>query len=117
MTWRAPFGTDGFDCAYDPFDPEIAYATAEYGRIFQTLASGSPDGTFRDLSPEFAQGVHLLPGKHVAIATLQVAIDDLLARYFAGGQILGAVRVQAGGALEEVEGFINFAPRAEFERP
>jgi PKD repeat protein len=66
--WRSALGSDGFDCAYDALVPDVAWATAEYGRVFRSDASGTLDAAFREITPRWADLGESPPFRTVLVA-------------------------------------------------
>ncbi|HKC23805.1 MAG TPA: PKD domain-containing protein, partial [Thermoanaerobaculia bacterium] len=66
--WRSARGGDGFDCAYDALVPDVAWATAEYGRVFRSDASGALDAAFSEVTPRWADLGEAPPFRTVLVA-------------------------------------------------
>ncbi|MGH9822619.1 MAG: PKD domain-containing protein, partial [Blastocatellia bacterium] len=55
--WTGVIGGDGFECAFNPAVPSIAYGTVQFGTVMRTKQAGfesSPN--FYDITPPYSQG-------------------------------------------------------------
>jgi photosystem II stability/assembly factor-like uncharacterized protein len=53
--WAGMLGGDGFDCAVNPYAPEIFYGTIQYGEIYRTTNAGTA-AFFKRISPNYPSG-------------------------------------------------------------
>jgi photosystem II stability/assembly factor-like uncharacterized protein len=53
--WAEMLGGDGFDCAVNPYAPEIFYGTIQYGEVYRTTNAGAA-AFFKAISPNYPSG-------------------------------------------------------------
>jgi photosystem II stability/assembly factor-like uncharacterized protein len=95
--WANALGGDGFDCAFDPVSPDVAWATTELGRVFRSDTSGALGATFREVTPRWADLGETPPFKTV------LAVD---------GMRSGHVFTAASRVLESTDGGLSWRPLA-----
>lgn len=55
-TWTRILGGDGFDCAVNPYAPEVFYSTIQFGEIHRTKNVGTTTYLSENISPNYPSG-------------------------------------------------------------